>query len=54
MTGHSAFWDDLTRDLADPEFEREYTAESRRVAEFDEAMNTADRRPINLPLAHEG
>jgi hypothetical protein len=41
MTQHTAFWDDLARDLAEPEFEREYVAESRRIAEFDEAMNTA-------------
>ncbi|MEP6816239.1 MAG: hypothetical protein ABI873_11885 [Marmoricola sp.] len=39
MTRHSAFWDDLTRGTADPEFEREYAAESRRIAEFDAAIN---------------
>ena len=42
MTGHSAFWDDLARDLADPEFEREYAAESRRIADFDAAINASD------------
>ena len=54
MTQRNAFWDDLVRDLADPEFEREYVAESRRIAEFDEATNAADRRPINLPPEHGG
>lgn len=43
MTRHSTFWDDLAGDLADPEFEREYAAESRRIAEFDEASNKADK-----------
>jgi hypothetical protein len=43
MTRHNAFWDDLARDLADPEFEREYAAESRRIAEFDAAINAADK-----------
>ena len=37
MTGHSAFWDDLTRDLGDPEFEREYVAESILIADIDAA-----------------
>jgi hypothetical protein len=54
MTQRSAFWDDLARDMADPEFEREYAAESRRIAEFDEAMNAADTRPINPPPEHGG
>ena len=49
MTGRNAFWDDLVRDLADPAFEREYVAESRRIAEFDGEMNAADRRPISPP-----
>lgn len=39
MTRHSAFWDDLARDMADPEFGREYSAESRRIADFDAAIN---------------
>jgi hypothetical protein len=53
MTGHSAFWDDLTRDLGDPEFEREYVAESRLIADFDAAIN-ASKRPINPPPEHGG
>ena len=47
MTQHGAFWDDLARDMADPEFEREYAAASRQITEFDEAMNAADTRPVN-------
>lgn len=39
MTLNSAFWDDLAHDLADPEFEREYAAESRRIADVDAAIN---------------
>ena len=39
VCGSGAFWDDLARDLADPEFERAYAAESRRIAEFDAASN---------------
>ncbi len=54
MTRHSAFWGDLANDLADPEFEREYVAESRQIADFDEAMNAADTRPINPPPEHGG
>jgi len=54
MTRHNAFWDDLARDLADPEFEREYAAESRRIADFDAAINASDKRPINPPPEHGG
>lgn len=50
MTGHSAFWDDLTRDLADPEF----VAESRLIADFDAAINASDKRPINPQPEHGG
>lgn len=39
MTGHRAFWDDLTRDLRDPEFQREYAAQSELIAEVDGAIN---------------
>ena len=54
MTQHSAFWDDLAGDMADPEFEREYAAASRQIAELDEAMNAADTRPINPRPEHGG
>lgn len=30
-----AFWDDLARDLQDPEFLREYLAESARIEALD-------------------
>lgn len=43
MTRHSAFWNDLTRDLVDPEFEREYAAQSGLIAEVDAAVNAADK-----------
>lgn len=43
MTRHSAFWDDLARDLVDPEFQREYAAQSGLIAEVDAAINAADK-----------
>lgn len=54
MTRQSAFWDDLARDLANPEFAREYAAESRRVADFDAAINASDKWPISPPPGHGG
>lgn len=42
MTGNSAFWDDLARDLEDPEFLREYVVESMRIATIDEVVNALD------------
>lgn len=42
MTGTSAFWDDLTRDLEDPEFLREFVVESIRIATIDEVVNALD------------
>lgn len=54
MTQHSAFWDDLADDMADPEFEREYAVASRQIAEVDEAMNPADTRPFNPRPEHGG
>jgi hypothetical protein len=38
----SAFWDDLARDLRDPEFLREYVAESVRIATIDRIVNELD------------
>jgi DNA-binding phage protein len=38
----SAFWDDLARDLQDPEFLREYVAESVRIATIDRIVNELD------------
>jgi DNA-binding phage protein len=36
----SQFWDDLTEDLDDPEFLREYVVESVRIATIDRILNT--------------
>jgi transcriptional regulator with XRE-family HTH domain len=42
MSVQKAFWDDLARDLEDPEFLREYVVESMRIATIDEVVNTID------------
>lgn len=39
MTDTSAFWDDLAKDLEDPEFLREYVSESIRIATIDRVVN---------------
>jgi transcriptional regulator with XRE-family HTH domain len=41
-TGRSVFWDDLASDLDDPEFLREYVAESIRIATIDRIVNQLD------------
>lgn len=38
-TSTSTFWDDLTRDLEDPEFLREFVVESMRIATIDGVVN---------------
>jgi DNA-binding phage protein len=38
----SAFWDDLARDLEDPEFLREYVTQSVRIATVDAIINALD------------
>lgn len=38
----SVFWDDLSRDLEDPEFRREYITESIRIATIDSVVNALD------------
>src|SRR5580693_9455653 len=40
--GRSVFWDDLASDLEDPEFVREYVAESVRIATIDRIVNQLD------------
>ena len=40
--GRSVFWDDLASDLEDPEFLREYVAESIRIATIDRIVNQLD------------
>ncbi|NEE03708.1 helix-turn-helix domain-containing transcriptional regulator [Phytoactinopolyspora halotolerans] len=42
MAEHSAFWDDLERDLEDPEFLREYVTSSVRIATIDTIVNALD------------
>jgi len=42
VSKQSAFWDDLARDLEDPEFLREYIVESMRIATIDEVVNAID------------
>ena len=38
----SQFWDDLAKDLKDPEFLREYVRESVRIATIDDLVNELD------------
>ncbi|MFC8799528.1 helix-turn-helix domain-containing protein [Promicromonospora sp. NPDC057138] len=38
----SAFWDDHERDLRDPEYTREFAAESARVAALDALVNALE------------
>lgn len=42
MATHGTFWDDLARDLEDPEFLREYVVESMRIATIDAIVNALD------------
>ena len=39
---HSVFWDDLTQDLKDRQFLREYVAQSIRIATIDRIVNELD------------
>jgi transcriptional regulator with XRE-family HTH domain len=41
-TGRSVFWDDLAQDLKDPQFLREYVAQSIRIATIDRLVNELD------------
>src|ERR1019366_8775615 len=38
----SVFWDDLARDLKDPQFLRDYVTESIRIATIDRIVNELD------------
>lgn len=38
----NAFWDDLAQDLEDPDFLREYVAQSVRIATIDQIVNELD------------
>ena len=42
MAPTGAFWEDLARDLEDPEFLREYVVESMRIATIDAVVNALD------------
>ncbi len=42
MSKQRAFWDDLARDLEDPEFLREYVVESMRIATIDQVVHAID------------
>ncbi len=39
----SAFWDDHARDLQDPEYAREFAAESVRIKTIDTIINSLDQ-----------
>lgn len=41
-TGRSVFWEDLVRDLEDPQFLREYIVESVRISTIDRVVNELD------------
>ena len=41
ITSRSAFWDDLAKDLEDPDFLRDYVVESMRIATIDPADEPA-------------
>jgi len=41
-TEQSLFWDDLARDLEDPEFLRDYIVESVRISTIDRVVNALD------------
>ena len=42
MTTTSTFWNDLGRELEDPEFLREYVVETMRIATIDKVVNALD------------
>jgi hypothetical protein len=48
MTEPSAFWDDLNRDLADPETAAEYAANRAAIRDYDQALNAAVRSLSSL------
>lgn len=47
----TAFWDDLARDLEDPEFLREYVVESVRIATIDRLVNDLDEARVAAGLS---
>lgn len=53
-TRRSVFWDDLASDFQDPEFLREYVAESIRVATIDRIVNELDAARTAAGLTKAG
>lgn len=51
VSRQSAFWDDLARDLEDPEFLREYVVESMRIATIDQVVTAIDGARVAAGLS---
>ncbi len=51
MAMNTAFWDDLAKDLEDPEFLREYVVESMRIATIDNVVNAIDDARVAAALS---
>jgi DNA-binding phage protein len=47
----SSFWEDLARDLEDPQFLREYVTESVRITTIDTVINALDRARVAAGLS---
>lgn len=47
----SLFWEDLARDLEDPDFLREYVTESVRIATIDSIINALDDARVSAGLS---
>jgi DNA-binding phage protein len=47
----SVFWDDVNRDLRDPEYAREYALESVRIATIDAVINSLDEARVAAGLS---
>jgi DNA-binding phage protein len=45
------FWEDLAKDLEDPEFLREYVRESVRIATIDQLVNALDEARVAAMLS---
>jgi DNA-binding phage protein len=48
---NGVFWDDLARDLEDPEFLREYITESVRIATTDAIIKALDEARVSAGLS---
>jgi DNA-binding phage protein len=47
----SVFWDDLAKDLGDPEYSREYLVQSARIATIDAVINSLDEARLAAGLS---